>query len=123
MQITYEDNSVRELFEDLCQIQVPKGLMKKLIGSELTRAVKKRYDHLKAADNFYIFQMTGLGKTHSLTGMEGCYGVHVTANWRLVIKPIVRDTSPESLKNCDTVQIKGVVDYHGKGAKNNWIIP
>ncbi len=114
MQITYEDNSVRELFEDLCQIQMPKGLMKKLIGSELTRAVKKRYDQLKAADNFYIFQMTGL---------EGCYGVHVTANWRLVIKPIVRDTSPESLKNCDTVQIKGVVDYHGKRAKNNWIIP
>lgn len=54
--------------------------------------------------------------------MEGCYGVHVTANWRLVIRPIVDELSPETLKNCDTVQIKGVVDYHGKGA-NNWIIP
>ncbi|KSV58138.1 hypothetical protein [Acetivibrio ethanolgignens] len=123
MQITYEDDSVRELFEDLCQVQMPKGLMKKQIDPELTRAVKKRYDQLRAADNFYIFQATGLGKPHSLTGMEGCYGVHVTANWRLVVKPIANDTLPETLKNCDTVQIKGVVDYHGKGAKNNWIIP
>ncbi len=123
MQIIYEDDSVRELFEDLCQIQVPKGLMKRLIGQELTRAVKKRYDQLKAADSFYIFQTTGLGKTHSLTGMEGCYGVHINANWRLVVKPIAKDVSSESLKSCDTVQIKGVVDYHGKGSKNNWIIP
>ena len=123
MQITYEDDSVRELFEDLCQIQMPKGLMKKLIGPELTRSVKKRFDQLKSADNFYIFQSTGLGKPHSLTGMEGCYGVRVTANWRLVVKPVADDTSPEALKNCDTLQIKGVVDYHGKGEKNNWIIP
>ena len=119
----YEDDSVKELFEDLCQIQMPKGLMKKLIGVELTRLVKKRYDQLKAADNFYIFLSTGLGKPHALKAMDGCYGVHVNANWRLVIKPITDDTSLNALKKCDTVQIKGVVDYHGKGAKNNWIIP
>lgn len=123
MQITYEDDSVKELFEDLCQIQMYKGLMKKRIGAELTRSVKKRYDQLRAADNFYIYLSTGLGKPHSLTGMEGCYGVHVTANWRLVICPVAEDTSPEALKQCDTVQIKGVVDYHGKGSKNNWLIP
>lgn len=123
MQIIYEDDSVRDLFEDLCQIQKSKGLMKKCIGAELTRSVKKRYNQLIAADNFYVFQTTGLGKTHLLTGMEGCYGVHITANWRLVIKPMVEKLTPEALKQCDIVEIKGVVDYHGKGTKNNWIIP
>lgn len=123
MQIIYEDDSVRELFEDLCQIQMPRGLMKKQIGAELTRAVKKRFDQLKAAKNFYIYLTTGLGKPHLLTGMDRCYAVHVTANWRLVLEPIADNISPEALKQCDTVQIKGVVDYHGKGSKNNWIIP
>ena len=123
MQIIFEDDSVKELFDDLCQIQMPRKLMKKLIGEELTRAVKKRYDQIKSANTFWIYLSTGLGKPHSLTDMEGCYGVHITANWRLIIKPIAENTSPEALKMCDTVQIKGVVDYHGKGAKNNWIIP
>lgn len=97
--------------------------MKKAIGFELTRAVKKRYDQLKAANNFSLYLSTGLGKPHALVGENGCYGVHITANWRLVIKPLTDDLSPESLKKCDTIQIKGVVDYHGKGAKNNWLIP
>lgn len=97
--------------------------MKKLIGEELTRAVKKRYDQLKSANTFWIYLCTGLGKPHSLTDMYGCYGVHITANWRMVIQPIAENTSPEALKKCDTVKIKGVVDYHGKGSKNNWIIP
>ena len=123
MQIIYEDDSVKELFDDLCQIQMPRGLMKRLIGAELTRSVKKRYDQLKSANNFSIYLSTGLGKPHSLTDMEGCYGVHITANWRLIIQPIADNTSAEALKVCDTVQIKGVVDYHGKGAKSNWIIP
>ena len=32
------------------------------------------------------------------------------------------DSSPESLKECDTVIIKGIVDYHGEQV-NNWLIP
>lgn len=111
------------LFDDLCNIQMSKGLMKKQIGAELTRSVKKRYDQLKAASSFSVYLSTGLGKPHSLTDMEGCYGIHVTANWRLVIQPVAENTSSDAFKKCDTVQIKGVVDYHGKGAKNNWIIP
>ena len=123
MQVTYEDKSVKELFEDLCQVQLSKGLMKKQIGNELTRSVKKRFDQLKAAPNFFVYLSTGLGKPHLLTEMEGCYAVHITANWRLVVQPIAESTAPEALKQCDTIQIKGVVDYHGKGSKNNWIIP
>ena len=105
MQIIYEDDSVKELFDDLCQIQMPRRLMKRLIGAELTRSVKKRYDQLKSANDFSIYLSTGLGKPHSLTDMEGCYGGHITANWRLIIQPIAENTSPEALKVCDTVQI------------------
>lgn len=123
MEIVFEDDSVRELFEDLCKVQGSKGLMTKQIGAKLTRLVKKRYDHLRAADTFFDFFTTGLGKPHLLTNMDGCYGVHVDANWRLVVKPLVENLSSEMLKRCDRVQIEGVLDYHGKGAKNNWIIP
>jgi len=97
--------------------------MKKQIGAELTRLVKKRFDQIKSANTFSIYLSTGLGKPHSLTGMEGCYGVHVTANWRLVIRPVVGSLTSEALRECDTVEIKGVVDYHGKGSNNNWLIP
>lgn len=123
LEIVFEDDSVRELFEDLCQIQGSKGLMNKKIGAKLTRLVKKRYDHLRAADTFLEYLNTGLGRPHSLTNMDGCYGVFVDANWRLIVKPMSEDLSAETLKKCEKVQIKGVLDYHGKGAKNNWIIP
>ena len=123
MQIEYEDTSVKELFLDLELVKESRGLMKKAIGFELTRAVKKRYNQLKAADNFSVYLSTGLGKPHVLAGTNGCYGIHITANWRLVIKPLTDELSSESLKKCDAIQIKGVVDYHGKGAKNNWLIP
>ena len=123
MEMVFEDQSVKELFEDLSKVQGSKGLMTKKIGAKLTRSVKMRYDQLRAADTFYEYLTTGLGKPHSLTNMDSCYGIHVGANWRLVVQPMVEDTSSEMLKCCDTVKIKGVVDYHGKGAKNNWLIP
>lgn len=122
MQIEFEDERVRLLFEDLGNVHRHQGLMKKTIGNELTRAVKKRYDSLNASDNFYIFLSTGLGKPHSLVGdLYGCYGVHVDAKYRLVIRPICADLSPESLKLCTVIIIKGVVNYHG--TKSNWLIP
>ncbi|MGB4659630.1 MAG: hypothetical protein WBI07_10640 [Mobilitalea sp.] len=124
LQIEYEDPNVKELFDDLGLIQASKNLMKKRIGTDMTKAVKKRYDQIKAANNFAIYLSTGLGKPHSLSGDKlGCYEVHVTANWRLIIQPVSEDNSAESLKNCDSLIIKGVMDYHGNGTNNNWIIP
>ncbi len=123
LQIEYEDPNVKELFNDLGLIQDSKNLMKKRIGIELTKAVKKRYDQLKAANNFAIYLATGLGKPHSLLGdMLGCYEIHISANWRLIVRPVSDDTSAESLKKCDTLIIKGVMDYHGNGSSNNWLI-
>jgi len=78
---------------------------------------------LKAAKSFAIYLSTGLGKPHSLTGdKKNLYEVHITANWRLIILPVINNLSAESIKACDTI-IKGVMDYHGKGTNNNWLIP
>jgi len=115
---------VEKLFNDLSNIQASKNLMIKKIGPELTKSVKKRYDQLKASNNFAIYLTTGLGKPEPLVvDKYGLYEVRITANWRLIIEPVSVDLSPESLAICDTIKIKGVMDYHGKGSNNNWLIP
>lgn len=115
MQIEYDGAEVKKLFNDW-------GFMQKRIGKELTKAVKKRYDQLLAANSFSIYLSTGLGKPHSLTeNLLGVYGVNLTGNYRLIIKPISDDLSAEALKKCDTIEIRGVGDYHGQ--KNEWLIP
>jgi len=97
-------------------------LMGKEKGTDLSRAVKKRYDQLKASINFGIYLKVGLGRPHPLYGnLKGCYGISVTGNIRLIVRPKVDSLDPDSLIQSDTVIIEGVMDYHGK--KNEWIIP
>ena len=55
--------------------------------------------------------------------LKGYYSLRVSANYRLIVRPITDDLSIEKLKECDTVIVKGVTDYHGKNNKHNWIIP
>jgi proteic killer suppression protein/toxin YoeB len=113
--IEYESESVREIFNDF-------DLMKKEIGNDRARATKKRLDQLKAALNFNIYLTTGLGKPHPLyENLKGYYGVTITGNVRLIVKPDAESLEPEALKECKTVVIKGVMDYHGR--KNEWLIP
>jgi len=115
MKIKYEKGSVEKYFNDI-------SLMNKKIGKDLTRGVKKRHNELAAANNFRIYLDTGLGKPHLLGGnLEGCYGINISRNVRLVVKPITESLDPASLEECDTVIIKGVLDYHGH--KNEWLIP
>lgn len=77
---------------------------------------------MKASKTFSIYLTTGLGKPHPLyENLKGYYGVTVTGNVRLVIRPDEEVTEPEVLQKCDRVIIKGVMDYHGR--KNEWIIP
>lgn len=98
------------------------ALMNKKLGKDLTRMIKKRYDQLKAAPNFSIYLSTGLGKPHSLhENLKGCYGISITGNVRLVVKPDVESLDPDALKRCDSVIIEGVMNYHGE--KNEWLIP
>ena len=101
-----------------------KNLMKKEIGAELTKAVKKRYNQIVAFTSFSALQQSGIGKMESLEGdRKGAYSLRVSANYRLIVYKKTKDLSVESLKNCDTLTIEGVIDYHGKGKKFSWIIP
>ncbi len=124
LNVEFEDDKVQELFEDLNSVSCSCNLMKKKIGAELTRAVKKRYNQIVAFPSFSALQLSGIGKMESLEGdRKGTYSLRVSANYRLVVRPIADDLSAESLKKCDTLIIEGVIDYHGKGKKYGWIIP
>lgn len=94
----------------------------KNIGLQMSKIVKKRILQLKSSNNFAIYLKTGLGKPHPLDGdLEGCYGISITANYRLVVRPLTEAYDAKSLSRCETVLVKGVVDYHG--GKYNWILP
>lgn len=108
MEIKFDNDDVRALFEDF-------NLMSKKKGLELTKIVKRRYNELRAAETFLEYLNNGIGKPHRLKeNMDGLYGVNLTGNIRLIIKPISKDLSPETLKECKRVIIKGAEDYHGK---------
>lgn len=97
-------------------------LLKKKVGLSIARAIKKRFGEIIAANNFSIYLATGLGKPHSLSeDLKGCYGVRITSNVRLIIRPDVKCCKPETFKECEVVIIKGVKDYHGR--KKRWLIP
>ena len=96
--------------------------MKKNHGAEFTKRVKKRYDQILAMPCFSEYLALGLGNPHALVGdLERFYGVSVTGNLRMLIEPVCEDLSVESLKGCEEVIMRGVVDYHGQ--KIEWIIP
>lgn len=115
MLIEYEDEAVEKVFTDFI-------LMRRKVGNDITKATKKRLDQIKASINFNIYLSTGLGKPHPLyENLKGYYGISITGNLRLIVKPDAKSLDPEDLKECDTVIIKGVMDYHGR--KNEWLIP
>lgn len=122
--VEYEDEKVKELFDDLNNVSGSKNLMIRAIGAELTKAVKKRYNQMVSFSSFSALQQSKIGKMESLEGdRKGRYSLTVSANYRLIVRPVSKDQSAESLKKCDTFVIEGVIDYHGKGTKYNWIIP
>ncbi|NLO19417.1 MAG: hypothetical protein GX121_06005 [Ignavibacteria bacterium] len=115
MEIKYENNKVEKYFNDF-------ALMSKDKGVHLAKSAKKHYNLLKASENFYSYISYNYGKPHLLSGnLKGYYGVRLSANIRLIIKPEAVSLQDQALKNCKTVIIKGVMDYHGK--KIEWIIP
>ncbi|MDO4502216.1 MAG: hypothetical protein Q4D06_03435 [Coriobacteriia bacterium] len=93
--------------------------MRKKIGLELTRGVKKQMDRLRAADTFGDFLSLGLGHPEQLSGYDRIrYSIRVSANARLIVEP---NATTDTLSICSELEIEGVSDYHG--GKDNWYIP
>lgn len=116
LQFEYQDEKVRKILCDAKTLQ-------RKVGLEIGRKVKLRLNQLEATNDFneYLTKIA-LGKPHPLEGnLDKCYGISITANYRLIVEPLVKDLDLESLKNCKVLNIKGVLDYHG--GKNEWIIP
>lgn len=117
MHFTYDDKRLENAVE-----RNNYGWIAKKIGFEMAKSVKKRIIQIKAANNFAIYLKTGLGTPHPLEGdLNGYYGISITANFRLIIKPITDSYDFNSLAECETVLLKGVTDYHG--GKYKWILP
>lgn len=107
MEITFSDEKIENYFKN-------QELMIRKIGSELAKKVMLRYYQMLAAETFISYLNYGLGKPHSLKkDRYGDYAVNLTANIRLIFKPVSDDLSAESLNVCEKVIIKGVEDYHG----------
>ena len=116
MQFEYQDEKVRKI---ICDTKV----LQRKVGLEMGRKIKQRLNQLEAAENFnqYLTKIA-LGKPHPLDGnLDKCFGISITANYRIVVEPLETKLDIESLKNCKILNIKGVLDYHG--GKNEWIIP
>jgi len=123
LQISYDSKKIEALFTDLSDVANSKNLLQQEVGLELAKYAKKRKDNLLAFPSFFALVNSKCFGIHSLKGdLKSCYSLSLTGNYRLIIKPACDDLSPESLKKCDTVIIKGIVDYHGEQG-NNWLIP
>ncbi len=114
MQIDYENPKVEKIFNDFNE-------MKKKIGNDLVIIIKKRLNQLSAAEDFSSYLSLRLGKPHPLDhDLKGYFAISLTGNIRLIVRPDTTSLDKDKLKECKTVYIKGVVDYHGK--KNKWFI-
>lgn len=111
MEIIYSCKE-RELFSNL-------ELMKKKLKIEHIKMIVKRVNELKAFNNFQELLNSSIGKPERLTNSE-YYSLRIDKNYRLIIKPLIKVYSAEEFLTCESIEIKGVVDYHG--GKNNWII-
>ena len=92
--------------------------MKKKLGIELTRSIKKHMDHLRAADCFQDFLRLRLGRPELLKGFKKPrYSIRVSANVRLIIE---LNAAQDAVMICEEAEIEGVSDYHG--GKDNWYL-
>ena len=109
MRIEYESERVKKILTDFDKLY-------KIMGFDLEKKLRVTLNRLEESSNFAEYLALGIGNPHPLhNNLKGYYGVSLTANIRLIIKPAGETLSSNSFI------VKGVCDYHGE--KENWIVP
>ena len=109
MRLEYKSKRVEKLITDFDKLY-------KIMSIDLQKKLKITLNRLESAENLSEFLALGLGTPHPLqNNLNGYYGVKLTGNVRLVVKPNDGDL------NSNIIIVKGVCDYHGE--KEEWIIP
>lgn len=115
MQIEADNKKLNKLLSDI-------DVLKKTVGIDMTKSLKKRIDQLRAADNFKEYLGIGLGDPHPLVGnLDNLFGIKINKNYRLIVEPLSDTLDDDSLRKCKKVNLKGVADYHD--GKCEWLIP
>lgn len=115
MQIEADNKKLNKLLSDI-------DVLKKTIGIDMTKSLKKRIDQLRAAVNFKEYLDIGLGDPHPLVGnLDNLFGIKINKNYRLIVEPLSDILDDDSLRKCKKVNLKGVADYHD--GKCEWLIP
>ena len=79
-------------------------------GKELARNILKRISVLECANSLAMVPDVPPTRRHKLTGkFKGCWGIDISKNYRLIIKPIVETENLSEIKEVDIIDI---VDYH-----------
>ncbi|HIW75927.1 MULTISPECIES: type II toxin-antitoxin system RelE/ParE family toxin [Gordonibacter] len=104
MEIKYADKSMMKILEDDRIIRKKRG--------DIAEKLIRRMSDLRVADN--LSQITHLPspRRHKLTGnWEGCWGIDVSKNQRLIVRPI-GNFDPDDLTTITTIRIESIEDYH-----------
>ena len=119
MNIIYNNNKVEKVLSS----GFNSNTINQYLGPQYIKPLKMIYNSFNQSPNFYVLMMMKIRKMEHLTNSKNPkeYSMHLTANYRLIFEPKIDDLSPVSLKKCQTVIVKGVVDYHG--SNRTWIIP
>lgn len=106
MEIEYFDNVMKKTLED------PRRISKRY--SDIATRLIHRLSDLRVAANLSEISHLPPPRRHKLTGnWDGCWGIDLSRNVRLVIRPI-GDFNPDDLTTIVTVRIESIEDYHGR---------
>ncbi|WP_129664545.1 type II toxin-antitoxin system RelE/ParE family toxin [Phytoactinopolyspora endophytica] len=99
--LRYSDNRVERLCTD-------EKVMRKEVGFEVAKALKKRLAELRAANALEDLRH-GVGRWEHLTGDRGRqWSARVSANWRLIVEPITDDGSTTLVVNLEDYQTTAI---------------